>query len=104
MSRYIARAAIRGANLIVNEAEQIVADAVADLGADTPVAFTNTAYYLPVTLGFTGWEVTALGQLQEVVDQAKRLLVDAPAKSLWLPYLGETLDSGAATLLAFETI
>ncbi|MCL5736181.1 MAG: acetyl-CoA decarbonylase/synthase complex subunit alpha/beta [Actinobacteria bacterium] len=104
MSRYIARAAIRGANMIVGEAEQMVTSAVEDLGADTPVAFTNTAYYLPVILGFTGKEVTTLGQLPEVVDHAKKLLVDAPAKSLWLPYLGETLDAGAATLLAFEAM
>ncbi|MBC7234396.1 MAG: hypothetical protein H5T69_01035, partial [Chloroflexi bacterium] len=51
MSRYIAKRAIRGANLIVQEADQMLQSAIADLGADTPVAFTNTAYYLPVILG-----------------------------------------------------
>ena len=104
MSRYIAKAAIRGANLIVNEAEQMVESAIADLGADTPVAFTNTAYHLPVILGFTGMEVSNLGQLQEAVAHAKHLLSAVPGDSLWLPYLGETLDCGAATLLAMEAI
>ncbi|OFW60663.1 MAG: CO dehydrogenase/CO-methylating acetyl-CoA synthase complex subunit beta [Actinobacteria bacterium RBG_16_64_13] len=104
MSRYIAKAAIRGANLIVGEAEQMVEAAVAELGASTPVAFTNTAYHLPVILGFTGMEVDNLGELREAVAYAKRLLNAMPGESLWLPYLGETLDAGAATLLATEAI
>ncbi len=104
MSRYIARAAMRGANSIVNESEQMLQAAIAEFGADKPVAFTNTAYHLPVILGFTGMEVDNLGQLQQALAQARRLLAEAPGDSLWLPYLGETLDSGAATLLAAEAI
>jgi acetyl-CoA synthase len=104
MSRYIAKAALRGANLIVAEAEQMVESAITDLGADTPVAFTNTAYYLPVILGFTGMEVNNLGHLQKALVRAKSLLNPVPFESLWLPYLGETLDGGAATLLAMEAI
>ena len=104
MSRYIAKAALRGANLIVGEAEQMVESAIADLGEDKPVAFTNTAYYLPVILGFTGMEVTNLGELRNAVTHAKHLLNSVPLDTLWLPYLGETLDSGAATLLAMEAI
>ena len=104
MSRYIAKAAHRGANMIVHEAEQMVESAIADLGADKHVAFTNTAYHLPVILGFTGMEVDTLGELRKVVAHAKNLLEPVPIESLWLPYLGETLDSGAATLLAMEAI
>ena len=104
MSRYIAKAALRGANLIVAEAEQMVESAITDLGADAPVAFTNTAYYLPVILGFTGMEVSNLGHLQKALARAKSLLNPVPFESLWLPYLGETLDGGAATLLAMEAI
>ena len=62
MSRYIARAAIRGANLIVDEADRLLQSAIDDLGPDKPVAFTNTAYYLPVILGFTGMEVEQPGR------------------------------------------
>ena len=71
---------------------------------DKPVAFTNTAYHLPVILGFTGMEVDNLGQLQQALAHARQLLNEGPGDSLWLPYLGETLDSGAATLLAAEAI
>ena len=104
MSRYIANAAIRGANSIVSEAEKMVDEAIADLGEDKHVAFTRTAYYLPVILGFTGMEVSNLGQLRDAVAYAKKLLNAPPVDSLWLPYLGETLDAGAATLLATEAI
>ncbi len=104
MSRYIAKAAIRGANLIVNEAEQMLQAALKELGPKTPVAFTNTAYYLPVILGFTGIKVSTLGDLVPVMEHARKLLHPVPGDSLWLPYLGETLDCGVATLLAFETI
>jgi acetyl-CoA synthase len=104
MSRYIAKAAHRGANMIVHEADQMLESAIADLGEDKQVAFTNTAYYLPVILGFTGMEVATLGELRRAAAYAKSLLEPVPVESLWLPYLGETLDSGAATLLAMEVI
>jgi len=104
MSRYIATRAIRGANMIVAEAESMLKKAIAELGPNTPVAFTNTAYYLPVILGFTGRQVSKLGDLVPVLEQAKTLLHPVPDSSLWLPYLGETLDCGVATLLAEETI
>ncbi len=47
MSRYIATRAIRGANALVSEAEFMLKKALVDKGADTPVSFPNTAYYLP---------------------------------------------------------
>src|SRR5512133_391276 len=104
MSRYIATRAARGANALVAEAEVMLAKTIAERGADTPVAFPNTAYYLPVTLGMLGHEVKTLGDLQPVVEHANKLLHPAPDDKLWVPYLGETLDSGMATLLAAETI
>jgi acetyl-CoA synthase len=104
MSRYIATAAIRGASAIVKEAEDMLAQAITEMGPETPVAFTNTAYFLPVTLGFTGLEVEKLGDLVEVLQYARRLLHSVPEDSNWLPYLGEALDCGVATLLAEEVI
>ncbi len=104
MSRYIATAAIRGANAIVKEAEEMLARAIAELGPDTPVAFINTAYYLPVILGFTGIEVQKLSDLGPVLQRARALLHPVPEDQNWLPYLGEALDCGVATLLAEEAI
>ncbi len=55
-------------------------------------------------LGMTGAEVTTLGDLQPVLEHARALLHPVPADRRWTPYLGETLDSGMATLLAEEVI
>ncbi len=104
MSRYIATRAIRGANAIVTEAEVMLRKALKEKGPDTPVAFPNTAYYLPFIFAMTGTEVETVGQLGPILDHAKELLHPLPSDSHWTPYLGETLDSGMATLLAAETI
>jgi acetyl-CoA synthase len=104
MSRTIATSAIRGANIIVAEAEQAVNAALAELGPDTPVAFTNTAYYLPVIYAFTGRKVERLGDLPPVIERARALLHPVPRSEFWLPYLGETLDCGVATLFSEEAI
>ncbi len=104
MSRYIATRAIRGANALVTEAEMMLDKALAEKGPDTPVAFPNTAYYLPLILGMTGRQVETLGQLEPVLQHARALLHPVPSDKHWTPYLGETLDSGMATLLAAETI
>ena len=104
MSRYIATRAIRGANALVNEAEFMLQNALAEKGPDTAVAFPNTAYYLPLIYGMTGEQVETLGQLEPILEKARSLLHPVPAQHLWTPYLGETLDSGMATLLAAETI
>jgi len=104
MSRYIATRAIRGANALVTEAELMLNKALEEKGPDTPVSFPNTAYYIPVVGGMTGATVETLGQLEQVIEHARGLLHPAPAENKWTPYLGETLDSGMATLLAAETI
>jgi acetyl-CoA synthase len=104
MSRYIATRAIRGANALVTEAEMMLEKAIAERGPDAKVAFPNTAYYLPLILGMTGMSVETLAQLQPVLEIARQLLHPIPSQRHWTPYLGETLDSGMATLLAAETI
>jgi acetyl-CoA synthase len=104
MSRYIATRAIRGANTVVAEAEALLKAAIADLGPDTPVAFTNTAYFLPVNLAFMGRQIAKLSDMVPALEDAKRLLHPVPPENMWVPYLGETMDSGMATLLAEEII
>ena len=104
MSKYIATRAIRGANALVTEADYMLQKALDEKGPEHPIAFPNTAYYLPLIYGMTKIPVENLGQLQPVLAHAKELLHPVPAKSNWTPYLGETLDGGMATLLAAETI
>ncbi len=104
MSRYIATRAIRGANALVTEAEFMLSKALAEKGAETSIAFPNTAYYLPTIYGLTGIAVEKLGQLKDVLAHARSLLHPIPAARYWTPYLGETLDAGMATLLAAESI
>jgi acetyl-CoA synthase len=104
MSRYIATRAIRGASALVSEAEFMLNKALAEKGPDTPVSFPNTAYYLPTIYGMTGIAVEKLGQLKDVLRHARELLHPLPSVQHWTPYLGETLDSGMATLFAAETI
>jgi acetyl-CoA synthase len=104
MSRYIATRAIRGANALVTEAEIMLQKCLVEKGPDTPVFFPNTGYFLPTIYGMTGVEITTLGQFKPILEQARQLLHPMPSKKHWTPYLGETLDSGMATLLAAETI
>jgi GDPmannose 4,6-dehydratase len=42
--------------------------------------------------------------LSPILEQARALLHPLPSNRHWTPYLGETLDSGMATLLAAETL
>ncbi len=104
MSRYIATRAIRGSNALVAEAEAMLDTALAEKGPETVVAFPNTAYYLPLIFGMTGDKVDTLGQLKPILEHAHELLHPLPSTNNWTPYLGETLDSGMATLLAAEVI
>ncbi len=104
MSKIIATAAIRGAHQMVARAEEALSRAIETNGKDCPVAYPNTAYYLPIMLLFLGQKVQKLGDLEESLQEAKGLLHPIPSDSLWLPYLGDALDAGVATLIAEETI
>jgi len=104
MSKYIATRAVRGANALVYEAETMLYKALEEKGPETLVEFPNTAYYLPTIYSMTGEQVTTLGDLNTALEKARSLLHPIPSDDKWTPYLGETLDSGMATLLAAETI
>jgi len=104
MSKIIATAAIRGAHRYVAEAQTKLREAVEAFGPDKKIAFPNTAYYLPLILALLGLKVETLKDCQEALHQAKVLLPSLPTETLWLPYLGDALDAGVATLLAQEII
>ncbi|MEW6171637.1 MAG: acetyl-CoA decarbonylase/synthase complex subunit alpha/beta [Bacillota bacterium] len=104
MSKIIASAAIRGAHKLVARAEESLRQAIEAYGPETPVAFPNTGYYLPVIYGITGLQVEKVGDLEPVLKNAKELLPPIPSDKVWLPYLGHTLDAGMAALFADEII
>jgi len=89
---------------MVERAEEALAKAIEDKGKESPVAYPNTAYYLPIMYLFLGQKVEKLGDLEESLAEARKLLGPIPGEQTWLPYLGDTLDSGVATLIAEETI
>ncbi len=104
MSKIIATAAIRGAHKIVERALEKYEEAVKKFGKEQEIGFPNTAYYLPIIYSMLGYPVKKLGDCQEVLEEAKRLLPAIPTEKLWLPYLGPALDAGMATFFAEEII
>ncbi|MEW6556550.1 MAG: acetyl-CoA decarbonylase/synthase complex subunit alpha/beta [Elusimicrobiota bacterium] len=104
MSKIVATAAIKGAKKFVQEAEEFLNKAILEKSESQKVEFPDTAYYFPMAYALLGLEVKTLGELKPVLQEAKSLLHNEPTETIWLPYLGDALDSGIATLLAEEII
>jgi len=104
MSKIVAAAAVRGAQKVVKEAEDFINKAVADKGESQKVEFPETAFYLPMAYALMGVEVKTVGEMKPVLEEAKSLVGEEPGERVWLPYLGDALDAGVATLLAEELI
>ncbi|MBI4833705.1 MAG: CO dehydrogenase/CO-methylating acetyl-CoA synthase complex subunit beta [Planctomycetes bacterium] len=104
MSKLIATRAIRGAHKLVARAERALEDALKTHGPDKKVELPNTGYFLPISHGILGMEITKTAQLKELLQEAKKLLHPVPDEKVWVPYLGHTLDCGMATLFADEII
>ncbi len=102
MSKIIATAAIRGANRLYREAEEMLEKAIAEKGEGHWFEFVDTAFYLPMIYAMTGFPVKTLGDMRTALGYARKLLHEEPAEHIWKPYLGEALDSGMATLFAEE--
>ena len=104
MSKLIASEAIRGAHILVKQAEEMLEKAIAEKGKDFVFEFPDTAFYLPMIYAMTGFPVKTLGDMKVGLGFAKELLHAEPEDHIWKPYLGEALDSGMATLFAEEII
>jgi acetyl-CoA synthase len=102
VSKIIATSAIRGARETVNLAEQKIKEAIDSKGPNQEVAFPNTAYFLPIIYGLTGEKIAKVSDMERVLKIAKDLLPEEPSQDLWLPYLGNTLDAGIASLFSAE--
>jgi len=104
MSKIIASAAIRGAHKIARQAEDILTQAISEKGEDCKVEFPNTGYYMPIIYSMTARPVEKLADFKEVMQEIKDLLPPLVDDDLWVPYLGQALDAGMATLFAEEII
>jgi len=105
MSKQVFTQVIRGAHQWVKQAEEGLEKALAEHGPDKPVGWgPQTAYCLPMSYSLMGLEVKTLGELKPQVERARELLRPMPSDELWLPYLGDGLDAGVATMLAQEAL
>jgi acetyl-CoA synthase len=104
MSKLIATAAIRGAQTLVKQADELLQKTIAEKGKDFVFEFPDTAFYLPMIYAMTGFQVKTVGDMHVALGFAKELLHDEPDENVWKPYLGEALDSGMATLFAEEIL
>ena len=104
MSRDSFAAIIRGANGFAREARQALDAAIRAHGEECEVSFPGTAFYLPMATALMGIEARNLRDLKVIMEHIESLVVPEPPKTLYLPYLGRGLDSGAAALLAMEII
>ena len=104
MSKIVAEAAIRGAQKIVKEAQDFLDKAIQEKGEDQKIGFPETAYYLPLANALMGFEAKTLKDTRVILGHAQGLLPQVPREKLWLPYLGDALDAGIATLLGEEII
>jgi acetyl-CoA synthase len=105
MSKQVFTRVIRGAHEWVRRAEEALEKALDEHGPDKPVGWGPlTAYYLPMSYSLMGLEVKTIAELKTQVEHARELLKPEPSEELWLPYLGDGLDAGAATMLAQEVL
>lgn len=86
-----------GSNAVAGLTEGAVNDAIAKHGADTKVAFPDTAYFLPTIYAATGVKVKTLGDLPVCVGVLKSLISNKED-------LGEALNAGLATAVGAEIL
>ena len=86
-----------GSNAVAGLTEGAVNDAIAKNGADTPVAFPDTAYFFPTIFAATGVKVKTLGNLPACVGVLKSLITNQDD-------IGQALNAGLATAVGAEII
>ena len=86
-----------GSNAVAGLTENAVNDAIAKHGAETKVAFPDTAYFFPTIYAATGVKVTNLGDLVACVGVLKSLITGKED-------LGDALNAGLATAVGAEIL
>ncbi|MBU1871836.1 MAG: CO dehydrogenase/CO-methylating acetyl-CoA synthase complex subunit beta, partial [Candidatus Omnitrophica bacterium] len=104
MSKIVAASVIRGAEKIFKEAKDFLNKAIEEKRESEKLGFPETAFYLPMAYALVGKEVNTLKDAKAILEHAASLLPSLPSEKVWLPYLGDALDAGIATLLCEEII
>ena len=102
MSKAVAGLMIKGANEILHEATALLDRITKEKGEGSPVAFPETAFYLPLANGLLGLETKTLSDAKKIIDTAKTLIVPPPGDDKWETFLQDGLNSGVATILLEE--
>jgi len=96
---------VSGAKKVLGEADSYMAKAIKEKGADTGIAFPETAFYFPLANALLGFETKTLSDAKKILDTAKTLLIkDVPAEDKWTNFLKDSLNAGVATILSEEVI
>ena len=69
--RKLLKRAYDGAIIATSYAEILLNQAIAEHGADAPVSYPDTAYYLPVITALSGERVTKLGELRPILNRMR---------------------------------
>jgi acetyl-CoA synthase len=104
MSKIVAQAAIRGAHDIFKEAASFLDKAIKEKGMEEKIGFPETAFYLPMANALMNAKAERLKDLLPILAHAQSLLPLVPTEKMWLPYLGDALNAGMATLFSEEII
>jgi acetyl-CoA synthase len=104
MSKIVAEAVIRGAHDIYKQAADFLDKAVKEKGPDQRIGFPETAFYLPMANALLGTRAETLKDVLPILEHARSLLPNLPSDKVWLPYLGDALNAGMATLFCEEII
>ncbi len=98
----LAVAAIKGAENILNEAEEKLNLSLKTRGLKRDI---NFHHFFPVTYGLNSWQVKNLSHLGKLLKDIKKLLpTQIPFEKNWLPYLGDALNAGIAAIFAQEIL
>jgi len=104
MSKDVASSVIRGASEINRQASDFLAKAIKEKGEAQKIGFPDTAFYFPMANALLGARVETLKDMLPIQEHAKSLLPQPPTDKVWLPYLGDALNAGMATLFNEELI
>ena len=104
MSKIVASTVMNGAIKLFDKVNNKCNELIALKGKDCATVFPNTAYYAPFIFALTGVKIQKALDIEKFLDYIKHLLHPTPLDVNWLPYLGNALDCGIATLMLEELL